>query len=206
MSEVRKPDSGLAGQSGFERWEVVEPVGAGEDEAAREARLNSEAGRIREEARAEGMKLGMEEGRQAAQAEVQRLKELVASYGQALDTLDFRIADMVLELALDVARHVIAGELSAKPERVMDVIQLALRQMVDTTREARLLLNPEDAARVRPQLEEVLDRNRLRIVEDARIVRGGCLIETPQGDLDATLQARWREVVKVLGTSKNWME
>jgi flagellar assembly protein FliH len=37
-------------------------------------------------------------------------------------------------------------------------------------------------------------------------VRGGCLIETPQGDLDATLQSRWREVVKVLGSTMNWQE
>jgi flagellar assembly protein FliH len=203
MSETRNPD---AGQSGFERWEVVEPVSPQEDEEARAARLLLETTRIREEARAEGVKLGREDGRREAQADCLRIRELANSYSQALDTLDFRVADMVLELALEVARHVIAGELMAKPERVLDVIQLALKQLVDTTREARLLLNPEDAALVRPHLEDVLDKNRLRIVEDAHIVRGGCLIETPQGDLDATLQARWREVVRVLGSNKNWLE
>ncbi|MGA7178557.1 MAG: FliH/SctL family protein [Thiobacillaceae bacterium] len=203
MSEVQKPG---AEQSGFERWEVVEPVSPQESEEARSARLLLETTRIREEARAEGIKLGREDGRREAQADCQRIKELATSYGQALDTLDFRVADMVLDLALEVARHVIAGELTAKPERVMDVIQLALKQMIDTTREARLLLNPEDAALVRPHLEEVLDKNRLRIVEDGHIVRGGCLIETPQGDLDATLQSRWREVVKVLGSTMNWQE
>ena len=203
MSDIRKPNQE---QSGFERWEVVESVSPRESDEVRAARLLLETTRIREEARAEGIKLGREDGRREAQADCQRMKELVTSYSQALDTLDFRVADMVLDLALEVARHVIAGELAAKPERVMDVIQLALKQMVDTTREARLLLNPEDAALVRPHLEDVLDKNRLRIVEDGRIVRGGCLIETPQGDLDATLQARWREVVKVLGSNKNWQE
>jgi len=203
MSDTQTPGNE---QSGFERWEVVEPVNAQESDEARAARLLLETTRIREEARAEGIALGREDGRREAQADCQRMKELVTSYSQALDTLDFRVADMVLDLALEVARHVIAGELSANPERVMDVIQLALKQMVDTTREARLLLNPEDAALVRPHLDDALDKNRLRIVEDVRIVRGGCLIETPQGDLDATLQARWREVVKVLGSSKNWLE
>jgi flagellar assembly protein FliH len=112
----------------------------------------------------------------------------------------------VLELALDVARQVVAGELAARPERILDVVNLALKQMAESTREARLLMNPEDAALVRPRLEQVLDKNRLRIVEDARIVRGGCLIETSQGDLDATLQARWRQVVQVLGSNRNWLE
>jgi flagellar assembly protein FliH len=78
--------------------------------------------------------------------------------------------------------------------------------MAETSREARLLLNPEDAVLVRPHLDQVLDKNRLRIVEDARIVRGGCLIETSQGDLDATLPARWRAVVQVLGSNRNWLE
>src|SRR3569623_1497791 len=55
-------------------------------------------------------------------------------------------------------------------------------------------------------LDQVLDKNRLRIVEDVRIVRGGCLIETSQGDLDATLPARWRQVVQVLGSNQNWIE
>jgi len=203
MSDIRKPNQE---QSGFERWEVVEPASPRESDEARAARLLLETMRIREEAKAEGIKLGREDGRREAQADCQRIKELANSYSQSLDTLDFRVADMVLDLALEVARHVIAGELTAKPERVLDIIQLALKQMVDTTREARLLLNPEDAALVRPHLEDVLDKNRLRIVEDAHVVRGGCLIETPQGDLDATLQARWREVVRVLGSNKNWLE
>jgi len=113
---------------------------------------------------------------------------------------------MVLELALDVARQVVSVELETHPERILDVVHMALKQMAESSREARLLLNPEDAALVRPHLDQVLDKNRLRIVEDARIVRGGCLIETPQGDLDATLAARWRQVVHVLGSNQNWIE
>jgi flagellar assembly protein FliH len=203
MSEPHKP---ATQQSAFERWEVVEPVSAEESDEARAARILVESTRIREQARAEGILQGIEDGRREAHADCLRIKELAASFSQALDTLDFRLADMVLELALDVARQVVAGELAAKPERLMDVVRLAMSQMMDTTREARLLLNPEDAALVRPQLEEVLDKSRLRIVEDSRIVRGGCLIETPHGDLDATLQMRWRQVVKVLGSNKNWLE
>ncbi len=203
MSEPQKPGTQ---QSAFERWEVVEPVNGEESEEARAARQLNEATRIREQARAEGVQQGIADGRREAQADCRRMKELATGFGQALDTLDFRVADMVLDLALDVARQIVAGELAAKPERILDVVRLALRQLMDTTREARLLLNPEDAALVRPHLEEVLDRNRLRIVEDTRIVRGGCLIETPHGDLDATLQTRWRQVVKVLGSNKSWLE
>lgn len=194
-------EDGLDAQSAFERWEGDEAVPP--DRAAEaEARMRE----VCEAARREAYAAGLEEGRRELEQEARRLRELAESLGTALDSLDFRLADEVLNLALDVARQVIAGELAARPERILDVVRLALRQMAESTREARLLLNPEDAGLVRPILNELLDKSRLKIVEDARIVRGGCLIETPQGDLDATLQTRWRQVVAVLGANRNWLE
>jgi flagellar assembly protein FliH len=185
----------------FEQWEVVElAASAGAEDAG------TELARLRQAARAEGYAEGLAAGRVEGEQACGRMKQLAESFSSTLDNFDFRLADMVLELSLDVARQVVAGELAARPERILDVVNLALKQMAETSREARLLLNPEDAALVRPHLEQVLDRNRLRIVEDARIVRGGCLIETAQGDLDATLPARWRQVVQVLGSNKNWID
>lgn len=186
----------------FERWEVVELAATQPAPPTIEQELEA----LRREAHAQGYAAGVEAGRREAEESCSRVKQLAESFANTLDNLDFRLADMVLELALDVARQVVAGELAARPERILDVVNLALKQMAESTREARLLMNPEDAALVRPRLEQVLDKNRLRIVEDARIVRGGCLIETSQGDLDATLQARWRQVVQVLGSNRNWLE
>jgi len=190
----------------FEQWEVVELAAPAGEAPPPAADAEAELAGLREAARAEGYAEGLAAGRLEGEQACGRMKQLAESFSSTLDNLDFRLADMVLELALDVARQVVAGELAAHPERILDVVNLALKQMAETSREARLLLNPDDAARVRPHLDQVLDKNRLRIVEDARIVRGGCLIETSQGDLDATLPARWRQVVQVLGSNLNWIE
>ena len=191
--------------SAFDQWES--PLAAVPDAApAATEDVATECARLRETARAEGYAEGVAAGRAEIEANAVRMRQLAESFSSTLDNLDFRLADMVLELALDVARQVVAGELSVRPERLLDVVNLALKQMAETSRESRLLLNPDDAALVRPHLEGVLDKSRLRIVEDARIVRGGCLIETSQGDLDATLPARWRQVVQVLGSNLNWIE
>ena len=190
----------------FEQWEVVELAATAGEASTPEEQAEAELARLREAARAEGYAEGLAAGRLEGEQACGRMKQLAESFGNTLDNFDFRLADMVLELSLDVARQIVAGELAARPERVLDVVNQAMKQMAETSREARLLLNPEDAALVRPHLEQVLDRNRLRIVEDTRIVRGGCLIETVQGDLDATLPARWRQVVQVLGSNRNWIE
>ncbi|MBW8329064.1 MAG: flagellar assembly protein FliH [Thiobacillus sp.] len=190
----------------FEHWEVVELAASASEPTSPAEDAEAELARLREAARAEGYAEGVAAGRVEGEQACGRMKQLAESFGNTLDNFDFRLADMVLELALDVARQVVAGELAARPERILDVVNLALKQMAETSREARLLLNPDDAALVRPHLDQVLDKNRLRIVEDVRIVRGGCLIETSQGDLDATLPARWRQVVQVLGSNQNWIE
>lgn len=187
----------------FERWEVVELATPA---ASPEPDLQAELARLREQVRAEAYAEGLAAGRAEGEQSCARMKQLVESFGDAMENLDFRLADMVLELALDIARQVVAGELAAHPERILEVVNLALKQMVESTREARLLLNPDDAALVRPYLEQVLDKARLRVVEDLRIVRGGCLIETPHGDIDATLPARWRQVVQVLGSNRDWLD
>lgn len=190
----------------FEHWEVVELAASAGEPSSSPVDVEAELTRLRETARAEGYAAGQAAGREEGEQACKRMQQLAESFSSALDNLDFRLADMVLELALDVARQVVSVELETHPERILDVVRMALKQMAENSREARLLLNPEDAALVRPHLDQVLDKNRLRIVEDARIVRGGCLIETPQGDLDATLAARWRQVVHVLGSNQNWIE
>jgi flagellar assembly protein FliH len=190
----------------FEQWEVVALAASADASPTPAEEAEAELARLRVAARAEGYAEGLAAGKAEAEQSCGRMKQLAESFGTTLDNLDFRLADMVLDLALDVASQVVAGELAARPERILDVVNLALKQMAESSREARLLLHPDDAALVRPHLDQVLDKNRLRIVEDVRIVRGGCLIETPQGDLDATLPARWRQVVQVLGSNQNWLE
>ena len=190
----------------FEQWEVVELAASTSRVATPAEDAETELARLREAARAEGYAEGVAAGRVEGEQACGRMKQLAESFSSTLDNFDFRLADMVLELALDVARQVVAGELAARPERILDVVNLALKEMAEPSREARLLLNPDDATLVRPHLDQVLDKNRLRIVEDVRIARGGCLIETAQGDLDATLPARWRQVVQVLGSNKNWID
>ena len=198
-------DPSTADATAFEQWEVVE-LAASAEATSPAADLEAELARLRQAARDAGYAEGLAAGRLEGEAACGRMKQLAESFNTTLDNLDFRLADMLLQLALDVARQVVAGELAARPERVLDVVNLALKEMAESSREARLLLHPDDAMLVRPHLDQVLDKTRLRIVEDVRMVRGGCLIETPQGELDATLPARWRQVVQVLGSNQNWIE
>src|SRR5512143_4340289 len=148
-------DPALNNPTAFEQWEVVELAASAGDGALPQINPEAELARLREAARAEGYAEGLAAGRAEGEQACSRMKQLAESFSSTLDNFDFRLADMVLELSLDVARQVIAGELAARPQRILDVVNLALKQMAETSREARLILNPEDAALVRPHLEQV---------------------------------------------------
>ena len=45
-----------------------------------------------------------------------------------------------------------------------------------------------------------------KVVEDPQIERGGCRLETPSTEIDATLETRWRRVIASLGRDDPWIE
>jgi flagellar assembly protein FliH len=93
------------------------------------------------------------------------------------------------------------------PEVVLPVIREAIASIPQGSLHPRLMLHPQDAALVR----SVLDANQItpapwRIVEDARLERGGCRVETATSELDASVESRWKAVVASLGREERWVD
>ncbi|KAG1313410.1 hypothetical protein G6F62_014085 [Rhizopus arrhizus] len=70
----------------------------------------------------------------------------------------------------------------------------------------RLWANPDDIELIRLHLADELKEGHWRVLADESIARGGCRAETPFGDIDATLQTRWRRVAASLGRNVSWEE
>ena len=62
----------------------------------------------------------------------------------------------------------------------------------------RLWANPQDIELIRLHLADELKEGHWRVLADESLARGGCRAETPYGDIDATLQTRWRRVAASL--------
>jgi len=67
-----------------------------------------------------------------------------------------------------------------------------------------LVLNPEDANLVRQMLAYEYQESVWRVIEDPHMARGGCRIETAEGELDATVETRWKRIVSALGSDADW--
>lgn len=170
----------------------------------------AELARIRKDARAageaEGRAAGLAEGRKvghteglatglaAASVHAERLRALAQSLPDALHRAESELAETVLALALDVARQVVHRTLKTEPEWVLPVVRDLLNTEPALRGEPRLLLHPDDVALVRNSLGEEIEAAGWQMRADDHIERGGCRVQSANGELDGTLQTRWKRV------------
>lgn len=191
----------------WERWELASfdadaPTAANGDGSAPVTVDRQELERLREDARREGYNAGYAAGQVAAQEEAGRLARAAASLDEALAEFDQQVADELLALAMEIARQVVRDEISARPDVIVKVVHEALSQLPH--QHATIFLHPDDASLVRSYAGDALTHAGHRLLEDVRLNRGDCILESGSSQSDATLATRWRRVIETLGLSGAW--
>jgi flagellar assembly protein FliH len=171
------------------------------------AQAEAEAESIRAQAHTEGRAAGHADGLEEVSAAVRALQEAL----QGVASLRASVAESVerdaVELALTLAEKILAGALQARPELVLDVVQGALRRVSDR-RGIAVLVNPADLdtlqAAIAAQSSEINQPGQANPIElldlqpDQRVDRGGAIVRSAEGEIDAGVQTqleRAREVV-----------
>ncbi len=131
---------------------------------------------------------------------------LTASYGQELDGLAQDMARALAVSATHLARQIVRAELSSRPELVATVAQEALDTLLMSARQVTVRVHPDDHPLVAQGATEALAERGARLVADATIARGGCLVESDIGVVDASVAARWRRAVALLGCEEPWTD
>ncbi len=161
------------------------------------ARAREEAERIREEARAEGHAEGRAQGHRDGLVETTAAAGAMGEAVSALQALCHETAEAVehdaVELALALAAKILAGELKARPERVVDVVRGALRRISDR-RQIVVLVDPADldvvSAAVGDLRAQVGGIETCDVQADRRVGRGGAVVRTVEGEIDATVKTQ----------------
>lgn len=122
------------------------------------------------------------------------------------DVLERDLAQRVAGVALEIARQVVRDELKSQPGHVVAVAHEALSALLVTARHVSLRLHPEDQALVAGGAAEALAARGARLVADARIARGGCVVESDIGSIDAQVATRWQRAAATLGQESSWVE
>ncbi|SAI71219.1 flagellar assembly protein H [Bordetella ansorpii] len=155
----------------------------------------------REQGYAEGLAQGREQGRE----EAAHLNALAANLAISLRGIEEQMGQSLITLALDIAAQVVRQQLAEQPQAMLAAVREVLHINPTPPQGAlRLWIHPDDLELVRLHLADELKEGNWRVLADESIARGGCRAETPYGDIDATLQTRWRRVAASLGRSASW--
>lgn len=184
--------------SSFEFPELVAPRPAGEalEAAAEERRQAVEA------ARDEGFAAGLAAGREEVGPAVEALAEAVRELGTERERTAAAAEEAAGELALQVAEKVLGTALELRPELVVEVTRGALRRLSEPVA-ATLLVNPDDAERVRDALGDLGAEHgaELTVRAERRVDRGGCTVRTGAGEVDARIGAQLDRAAEIVRES-----
>jgi flagellar assembly protein FliH len=173
------------------------------------AEAEAEAHALRAAAREEGLREGREEALAAMAPALEALS-------QAADAVQFdqiaraeRLEAHAVDLGLYLAEKVVGGAISVKPELVLEAVKGALRGIVERER-VTVLVHPLDLELVRDAMDGVRASlggiEHCEVQAERRVSRGGAIVRTPDGDVDARVETklqRAREVVEAaIGTDR----
>jgi flagellar assembly protein FliH len=151
----------------------------------------------REEGHAAGHAKGLAEARAQGRELVARLESICTAAARPLDALDAAVEQELAQLAVLVARRVIAHELAVHPERIAQAVRQAVAALPAATRELRVRLHPDDLALLR-ELDAAEPHWQLQA--DPSLERGDCVLESERSRLDARVETRLAAMIDaVLG-------
>ena len=135
------------------------------------------------------------------QAGFDQWTQMVAYLEKEVEKVRSELQKVVMPVAVKAAKKIVAAELQANPQAILDIVASTLKTVAQHKRIV-LYVSKQDfelvegaKSKLKPIFEEL---ESLSIREREDIEPGGCIIETEVGIINARLQDRWRTLETAL--------
>ena len=133
--------------------------------------------------------------------EREKVRSFIKNIESQIGELENRFEGVAINLALALAEKIIRREVASEPEAVLRQIREAVRRVLGVER-IKLRVNPGDEEIVRDRRAAVIaqsDSIREVVIEaDEGVERGGCILESDSGNVDAQLSTQLKNIEAVL--------
>jgi len=152
---------------------------------------------------------GYAEGLKSQNKDVAAKLDLLATITKTIPQIKKDILDkgeeQMVKLAIAIAEKILQQEVSTRKEIILDVLKGALKN-ISETEGMKIRLNPQDFRHMMEVKKDFLQsfdgiRN-IVFEEDSSIKRGGAVVETMFGEVDARLENQLKEIKTVLLNTK----
>ncbi|MBV8581902.1 MAG: hypothetical protein JOZ86_14870 [Candidatus Eremiobacteraeota bacterium] len=168
-----------------------------EDGAAR-------ADAIAQDARRRGHDEGFTQGRETADREMNDMLVTMRGLLEMARAERHKLIEAaepeLVKLALGIAERVLHQQIALDRGVVVEMAKVAIARLIERDT-VTVRVNPADLERMREHRDELIaigDIRNLRVLEDQRVDRGGVVVETDAGTIDARVSTQLDEARKVL--------
>ena len=163
-------------------------------------------------ARQQGYQDGYRDGMAALESFKQsHATQMSAQVGALLESLSGQLEDLQQDMAralavsaTHLARQMVRSELEDRPGLVAQVAAEALEALLLSARHITLRVHPDDLQLVTQGAAQMLSARGARVISDTSLTRGGCMVESDIGVIDASVETRWRRAVAAIGCDEAW--
>ena len=147
---------------------------------------------------AEGEKKGLVKGEQKAYSDLKatlddqknRFQQIADALLDPLATQDSRLENIVLDMAVRLAKHLLNRELTEDPSSLFHLVERAIGTLPAGAKNIRIFLHPDDVELAHEAFAH-LGRNWM-FYADPKMSRGGVRLETEQSLVDYSVEQRLR--------------
>ena len=136
-----------------------------------------------------------------AQQATSQVGALLEAFDRQLGALDNDIAQALARSAVQLARQVLRSELAVRPELVARVAAEAVAAVMLSARQITVRVHPLDLPLVEEGAAEALTARGARLAASSEIERGGVLVHSDVGSVDARIAGRWAQAAAALGSA-----
>lgn len=133
-------------------------------------------------------KKGFEEGLKKLNSHIITLSNEIKNFSEEMNK-------KIVPIALQAAKKILKEELKLHPERIIDIVTQSLKPVLQH-KQIKIFVNKEDLKILEKQknkIKKILQQVELFSIEERDdIEKGGCIIETEAGIINAQLENLWK--------------
>lgn len=174
-----------------------EPAAPPALDASQQARLASLEREAFAKGYEQGERAGVEAGGKRAEAMLRRLAQTLDELTEVRRAMIRQTERQMVQLALVIAKRVVRREVTIDRDLTLAMARVALDRLGDST-SVTIRLHPEDFQATVRRHDELQAGNHVRVVADGAVSRGGCLVESDFGYVDAGVDTQFQEIARSL--------
>ena len=162
------------------------------------SRAQEESENIKKSAFEEGYRLGLEK----SQSDLEKFRIEISKFMNANKEVFEYIAPDILEISVDIAKKIIKKELEADPQVLINTIVDILRTVSKNEPKITIKVQPQAVQFIKDTIPNITYQygidSKINIVADPSIEEGGCVLQTNNGIVDASINTQIEIIKKSL--------